>query len=126
MLKLHGYLDWYKDLKNKKSKTCSKIHANFADTLFDNDQDSLTNKTSKDNNLVDFTYLDDFTGTIIHLGHSLDSLSNNSWIVDTGASNHMRACFNLLSNPKPYISYALVRLPVGSLQSNTYRKYCFK
>lgn len=30
--KLHGYPDWYNDLKNKKSKNSAKFHSNFADT----------------------------------------------------------------------------------------------
>lgn len=52
--KLHGYSDWYKNLKNKKSKNSSKFHANFADTPFGKDQDSMIDKNSKENNLSTF------------------------------------------------------------------------
>lgn len=60
--KLHGCPEWYKDLKNKKCKTSFKVYVNFADTTFHNDQDSMIAKSSKENNLVNFSYLGDFAG----------------------------------------------------------------
>lgn len=88
--KLHGYSDWYKDLKGKKSETFSMVHANFVGTPLNKDQDSLTNKTSKKDHLINFSYLADFAGNTVRLAfHSLDFLPNDTWIIDTGDSNHM-------------------------------------
>lgn len=53
----------------------------------------------------------------MHLAlHSLDSLSNATWIIDAGVSNQMYVNFNLLANPKTHNSSSPIHLPDGSSQ----------
>lgn len=83
------------------NKFFSKAVANFIDTPFDEDQESVKDKATNEKNFVNFSNLDDFTGTIIHFTlRSLDLLSHDKWIIDIGTFNDICATFNLIIDPK--------------------------
>lgn len=63
-------------------------------------------------NFSDSTYLGDFASTVINYAlHSICSLSPNTWIMDTDASNHMCTNFKLITNPIIHKNINHVYLP---------------
>lgn len=68
------------------------------------------------------TYIDEFAGiTSFTSAFSVsNSFHNKSWIIDSGASNHMCSNFELLINPYKVYDSKLVSLPDGTMKSVTH------
>ncbi|XP_010267875.1 PREDICTED: uncharacterized protein LOC104604981 [Nelumbo nucifera] len=140
--KLHGYPEWYKELKEQRNKmTGGRNVANMADNPLDANMDQAVSKATYqnlslaemiqlelskmmkgkariDNNLVNFAHIGDLEGNnptcAFHFAlHSFDNLDCGTWIVDTGASNHMCIDNKLIRKPKPVTQITQVFLPNG-------------
>ncbi|KAL0408279.1 UNVERIFIED_CONTAM: hypothetical protein Sradi_1762300, partial [Sesamum radiatum] len=132
--KLHGVPEWYKDLKDQKRREVGPTRSftvvtgeasgnsdnasNFGEAV---KQMSELIKIMKENIpqqdplQVNFAHGDEFAGT-----SALTTSSKNafgSWIIDTGATNHMCAYPSLLTQNSSPIHKSLVHLPDGTSHS---------
>ncbi|KAL0408068.1 UNVERIFIED_CONTAM: hypothetical protein Sradi_1741200 [Sesamum radiatum] len=137
--KLHGTPDWYKHLLEKKKKKGGNIRGYNVQT--EEHQNSL-HRTPKQEVLlqelirlmkgegqqtqmqedplqVNFAHLDGFAGNISAFT-SLDNGFLDTWIVDTGATNHMCAHKSLLQSILTPSNPTCVHLPDGITQSVTH------
>ncbi|KAL0374114.1 UNVERIFIED_CONTAM: hypothetical protein Sradi_3327100 [Sesamum radiatum] len=130
--KLHGVPDWYRDLKNQKRK--DGIPARGLNVMIDNHASNAIEFGKAMKQVTEFlklmkgqlpataTYLlkinfaqgEDFAG----IGASHSSFINDfgSWIIDTGATNHICGDPSLLTHTHKLINKSLVHLPDGSSQ----------
>ncbi|KAL2240869.1 UNVERIFIED_CONTAM: Retrovirus-related Pol polyprotein from transposon RE1 [Sesamum indicum] len=135
--KLHGYPEWFKELAEKKKRygiDTRALNAVTSETAAGSQQEVLTQnlsammsellqvmkgKTQSDPTQVHFARLGKFAA-----GTSFNVLSNtlgpNLWIIDSGATAHMCANLQLISNLKPYIADSLVILPDGTKHNVTH------
>ncbi|KAK4385506.1 Retrovirus-related Pol polyprotein from transposon RE1 [Sesamum angolense] len=130
--KLHGVPDWYRDLKDQKRKDGTQTRGfnvmarDGAEnvTEFGEAMKQVTEflklmkgqlpSTTTDPLQINFAQGEDFAG----IGASRDSFINDfgSWIVDTGATNHMCADSSLFTHTHTLINKSSVHLPDGSSQ----------
>ncbi|KAK4382488.1 Retrovirus-related Pol polyprotein from transposon RE1 [Sesamum angolense] len=130
--KLHGVPDWYRDLKDQKRKEGTQTRGfnvmarDGAEnvTEFGEAMKQVTEflklmkgqlpATTTDPLQINFAQGEDFAG----IGASRDSFINDfgSWIVDTGATNHMCADSSLFTHTHTLINKSVVHLPDGSSQ----------
>ncbi|KAL0312289.1 UNVERIFIED_CONTAM: hypothetical protein Sradi_5628200 [Sesamum radiatum] len=129
--KIHGVPDWYKDLADQRKKvwvvgpfaavttavnekTSLQIDgANIADIIRTEVRRAMNDEMPMDPLKVNFVHLEEYAGT------SMNSVSmiSSSWIVDSGATNHICANLQLFSSftsPKRPIT---IHLPNGDTQS---------
>ncbi|KAJ0018682.1 hypothetical protein Pint_11289 [Pistacia integerrima] len=93
--KLHGYPDWYKDLKEQKGKTQHKTYANMTDTPLKVEKELGTGLTQALS--------------------SIELLDSGSWIIDTGALSHMCNDLALFKTYNSIHKPTAVYLPDGSI-----------
>ncbi|KAK4410398.1 Retrovirus-related Pol polyprotein from transposon RE2 [Sesamum angolense] len=130
--KLHGVPDWYRDLKDQKRKEGTQTRGfnvmarDGAEnvTEFGEAMKQVTEflklmkgqlpATTTDPLQINFAQGEDFAG----IGASRDSFINDfgSWIVDTGATNHMCTDSSLFTHTHTLINKSVVHLPDGSSQ----------
>ncbi|KAJ0098281.1 hypothetical protein Patl1_28008 [Pistacia atlantica] len=75
----------------------------------------MKGKMQLENNQVNFAHLGDFAGMNYSL-QVIDCLEVGTWIVDTGASNHMCVDLKLMTSPKPVTKPTPVFLPDGTIK----------
>ncbi|XP_011087059.1 uncharacterized protein LOC105168622 [Sesamum indicum] len=129
--KLHRYPEWFKELAEKKKRygtDTRTLNAVTSETAAGLQQEVSTQnlsammsellqmmkgKIQSDPTQVHFARLGEFAA-----GTSFNFLSNtlgpNLWIIDSGATAHMCANLQLMSNLKPYIADSSVILPDGT------------
>ncbi|KAL2253443.1 UNVERIFIED_CONTAM: Copia protein [Sesamum indicum] len=134
--KLHRYPEWFKELAEKKKRygtDTRTLNAVTSETAAGLQQEVLTQnlsammsellqmmkgKIQSDPTQVHFARLGEFAA-----GTSFNFLSNtlgpNLWIIDSGATAHMCANLQLMSNLKPYIADSSVILPDGTKHNVT-------
>ncbi|KAJ0038192.1 hypothetical protein Pint_23683 [Pistacia integerrima] len=138
---LIGYPEWYKDLKGQQGKANIGGRAmaaqmmdsplNFEDigeeekkglqgqSLTDIIQQEviklMKGKMQMENNQVNFAHLGVFVGMNYSL-QVIDCLEVGTWIVGTGASNHMCVDLKLMNLPKPVTKPTPVYFPDGTIK----------
>lgn len=133
--KLIGYPDWFRDLKDQRKKTGGKSHANVAvdekkepsvknqvewkDAVVEVVQEELQKlmrgKGIESNGVINYAQVLDYAGiNSDFVMNSVDSLGCGTWIVDTGASNHMCSDRSLFLSLKPAHKITQVLLSDGS------------
>ncbi|KAL0345251.1 UNVERIFIED_CONTAM: hypothetical protein Sradi_4356400 [Sesamum radiatum] len=138
--KIHGTPDWYKDLIEKRKKEGGNARGyNVRTEEYHCQQHKTDNKEvfmqqlirlmkgeenqtqmQEDPLQANFAQLDNFAGKSCAFTDLYDNLSN-SWIVDTGATNHMCANKHILHSILPSSQPTLVYLPDGTTQSVTHK-----
>ncbi|KAL0299191.1 UNVERIFIED_CONTAM: Retrovirus-related Pol polyprotein from transposon RE1 [Sesamum radiatum] len=136
--KLHGTPDWYKDLAEKKKKeggTVRGYNVQMEDQQLQHKthtQEALMQELirlmkpeghhmqlQEDPLQANFAQLDNFAGKNCAFASFKDGLSD-SWIVDTGATNHMCAHKHIIHSILSPCHSTLVHLPDGTTQSVTH------
>ncbi|XP_010260173.1 PREDICTED: uncharacterized protein LOC104599359 [Nelumbo nucifera] len=107
--KIYDYPDWYKDLREQKGNTQGRGREGFSGRF-------MTTPIG-----TRWSYLDTYAGMKVQYAfNSKDStlavLDVGTWIVDTGASNHMCTDLKLLSQPKPITQIIPIHLPDGTIK----------
>lgn len=132
--KIHDYPDQFKRLKDSKGKSSIRNSANLADSQPEINKDELTSPekfkelkrqelgellrgkmTLNNINMVQF---DHFVGTstFSYALNIIDMTNLNSWIIDTGASNHMCCNKHIMHNLKHIANIKHVTFPDGSVK----------
>lgn len=123
--KIHGYPEWYRKMGEGKGKNNTRHIANMVDASPDGTKEDSTLSMKlkelikqevaelvrgKENmNTTNMVFYDDFAGTSTN-SNSMNILNNNSWIIDSAASNHMCCNRQLMHNIKPVNNFLLFSL----------------
>lgn len=135
--KLHGYPDWFKELRNsKKGFPPKKASANMVSTAGSHDKidekegngkheiASMVTQLVKEemgkllkgkhvDEQVNYANFEDFAGTILS-SHSSKLMDFGCWIIDTGASSHMSSHIDTLQHIESVLPPIKIHLPDSS------------
>ncbi|KAF7807365.1 uncharacterized protein G2W53_039526 [Senna tora] len=131
--KKHGYPEWFKEYKNKKTQQNTTLAATNTTNATEMQQKSsesnlnsaliaqmvqmevqklMKSKNTVQESPVSTSYLADFTG---NLSNSALKYGDN-WVVDSGASSHITGNKDLLKDLRPVNGKNTVTLPDGSVK----------
>ncbi|KAK4382735.1 Retrovirus-related Pol polyprotein from transposon RE2 [Sesamum angolense] len=130
--KIHGTPDWYKELQDKRRRDTipargftvdanpmKEVHSETKGELLQELIRLMKTGFHMDSPQGNFAQSDDFAGMNgVFAGYGNNILT--SWIVDTGATNHMCASACILTNVSPLPNPTSVHLPDGNTQSVTH------
>ncbi|KAK4401408.1 Retrovirus-related Pol polyprotein from transposon RE2 [Sesamum angolense] len=126
--KIHGTPDWYKELQDKRRRDTipargftvdanpmKEVHSETKGELLQELIRLMKTGFHMDSPQGNFAQSDDFAGMNgVFAGYGNNILT--SWIVDTGATNHMCASACILTNVSPLPNPTSVHLPDGNTQ----------
>ncbi|KAK4388552.1 Retrovirus-related Pol polyprotein from transposon RE2 [Sesamum angolense] len=127
--KIHGTPDWYKELQDKRRRDTipargftvdanpmKEVHSETKGELLQELIRLMKTGFHMDSPQGNFAQSDDFAGMNgVFAGYGNNILT--SWIVDTGATNHMCASACILTNVSPLPNPTSVHLPDGNTQT---------
>ncbi|XP_011069429.1 uncharacterized protein LOC105155256, partial [Sesamum indicum] len=130
--KLHGTPDWYKELveKKKREAPAKAYSARLDEPRKENSQEILLQELiqlmkaekqiPEDPLQANFAQLDNFAGKSCAFS-GVKNVLLDSWIIDTGATNHMCANRQAFRSITPFPQSTLIYLPDGTSQSVTHK-----
>ncbi|KAF7814664.1 metal tolerance protein C4 isoform X2 [Senna tora] len=138
--KIHGYPDWFKELREKRAASGKKQAVNACGDLTTETTNDAESSTKKDlANMVsyllkevqrmgktkapatndeqsNFADLHDFAGTVQPLNCKI--VNNRNWIIDTGATTHMCSNLELMKDTRILPHPRIVHLPDKTIKED--------